>query len=63
MDSINTRMSTTRADSPGDGGRIYSPLTEVHEGVEHPESEVILTEIETFLVEKIHCGVVTVKPV
>ena len=62
MDSINTGMGAARADSLGDDVRIYSPLTQVYEGVQHPECVVILAEVETFLVEQIHCGVVTVKP-
>ena len=61
MDSINTGMSATIADSPSDNAGVYSPLTEVHEGVEHPESVVIPPQVEASLVEQIHCGVVTVK--
>ena len=62
MDSINPGMSATRADGLGDDARIYSPLTEIYEGVEHPECVVILAEVETFLMEQIHSSVVTVKP-
>ena len=61
MDSINTWMSATIAYSLGDNARIYSPLTEVYERVQHPECVVVLTQVETSLVEQIHCGVVTVK--
>ena len=61
MDSINTGMSATITDSLGDGAGINSPLTEVDEGVEHPECVVISAQVETSLVEQIHCGVVTVK--
>ena len=62
MDSINTRMSATITNSLGDDGRIHPSLTQVDEGVQHPESVVILTEVETLLVEEIHSSVVTVKP-
>ena len=61
MDSINTGMSATTAYSLGDNAGIYSPLTEVDEGVQHPECVVISAQVETSLVEQIHCGVVTVK--
>ena len=62
MDSINTGMSATITNSPGECGRVYSSLTEVDEGVQHPECVVVLPEVETFLVEEIHSSVVTVKP-
>ena len=54
-------MSATISDSLGDDFRINSPLTQVDEGVEHPESVVILTEVETSLMEQVHSSIVTVK--
>ena len=60
MDSLNFRVSATIADSLSDGVDINSLLTEVCEGLQHPQGELILTEVETSLMEQVHCGVVTV---
>ena len=62
MDSVNTGMSATITNGLDDGGRIYPSLTEVDEGVQHPKCVVILSKVETLLVEEIHSRVVTVKP-
>ena len=60
MDSVNTGMSATNTNGLDDGGRIYPSLTEVDERVQHPECVVILSNIETLLMECVHTGIVTI---
>ena len=60
VDSLNFRMSATLPDSFGDSLDINSLLTQIYEGLHHSQSELVQSQVETFLMEKVHCRVVTV---
>ena len=62
MYSIHVGMVTVGMDGSLDDLLIKSSLTQVDKGVEHPESVVILANIEALVMKLINSSIVTIIP-